>query len=70
MAEAASPAHPSEKVQKVKPEKPDEEKFKAEHAQAERELVAAQEKLVWFNQHSFTNLSFSSTCTDSIWFPL
>ena len=46
MAEVASSVNPTEKAQKTRPEKPDEEKFKAEQAEAEKGLAAAQEKLV------------------------
>ena len=37
-----------EKNHKSRPEKPDEEKYKAELAKAEKEYAAAQEKLVCF----------------------
>ena len=46
MAETALPASSTEKPQRARPEKPDEEKFKTEQAQAEKELAAALEKLV------------------------
>lgn len=35
-----------DKTSKVKPEKPDEEKYKADLAKAEKEHAAAQERLV------------------------
>lgn len=43
---ATDAAAPQGKQQIVKPEKPDEEKYKADLAKAEKEHAAAQEKLV------------------------
>ena len=39
-------AEPTEKSQKVKPEKPDESKYKEDLSKAEKEHAAAQEKMV------------------------
>ena len=51
MADVATPAAPqtaasTEKQQVVRPEKPDEDKYKEDLAKAEKEHAAAQEKLV------------------------
>ena len=40
-------AEPSQKPQKAKPEKPDEQAYQEILAKAEKEHKAAQEKLVW-----------------------
>lgn len=58
---------PEGKKQVVRPEKPDEEKFKEQLAKAEKEHTAAQEKLV-SNSSSIVFGSFASTyhCTDSV----
>ncbi len=45
-AEAPSTAPAADKTQKVKPERPDEEEFKADLAKAEKEHAAVQERLV------------------------
>lgn len=57
----ANGAAPQGKQQVVKPEKPDEDKYKEDLAKAEKEHTAAQEKLVssrcncWSHAHSCTH---------------
>lgn len=57
---AANGSAPQGKQQVVKPEKPDEDKYKEDLAKAEKEHTAAQEKLVssrsncWSHAHSCT----------------
>ena len=46
MSTANISADTTEKAHKSRPEKPDEEKYKSELAQAEKEHTAAQDKLV------------------------
>jgi predicted nicotinamide N-methyase len=52
------------KQQIVKPEKPDEDKYKEDLAKAEKEHTAAQEKLV--GQHSLW-LAFHATSSMRLW---
>ena len=62
VAESASnlDAH-EEKLHKTKPEKPDEEKYKLDLAQAEKDHAAVQEKLVCLSIR--VNAPFTSTIT-------
>lgn len=56
MADVATPPAaeaPQGKQQFVKPEKPDEDKYKEDLAKAEKEHAAAQDKLVGFPQSLF-----------------
>lgn len=49
-------ASPTPEEPRVKPTKPDEEAYKTNLAQAEKEHTAAQEKLVCFNYPSFSGV--------------
>ena len=70
MAELATPSAaqvatadataPQEKQQSVRPEKPDEDKYKEDLAKAEKEHQAAQDKLVGF--HNFDFRLVARTC--------
>ena len=63
MAEVAPASKSETATHKVKPEKPDEEKYKAALAKAEKELSAAQEKHVsMLYSSSHTAIHWNYTC--------
>ena len=59
-------AEPSPKVQKSRPEKPDEQQYKENLAQAEKEHAAAQEKVVRRSYMNYFSPSTSQTWSDTL----